>query len=61
MDRLTRQVENEEFQKWWLKNGKYSISTYKGKYWAWKAWEERASKMYKVSRQCFEDETYINS
>lgn len=58
MDKLTRQAENEKFHEWYLKSG-YHFHGRKShnkpktdeegdwvvtvRYWAWKAWEERAS------------------
>ena len=51
MDKLTRQAENEKFHEWYLKSGyHYKPETDEEgdwvvtvRYWAWKAWEERAS------------------
>jgi len=51
MDKLIRQAENEKFNVWWLKDGyDYVPETDEEadwinvvRYWAWKAWEKRAS------------------
>ena len=74
MDKLTRQAENEKFREWWLKEGYKQVPKNRITldsmattitYWAWKAWEERASQpsaMYSdgdiIARRDVEREIY---
>ena len=61
MDKLTRQIEYEKFQDWWLREGKHCLPIYniETRYWAWKAWEERASEQV-IENERKEKEYYYN-
>jgi len=67
MDKLIRQAENEKFHEWWLKSVYHYVPEIDEerewvtvvRYWAWKAWEERASEQV-IENERKEKEYYYN-